>query len=70
MNNNYEKALNKIIKDRKNYKNICYIPYYSNQIPGPTGPTGPQGTSITILGYYNTLDELLENIEIWFKKLF
>ena len=27
-------------------------------LQGATGPTGPSGTSVTILGYYDTLDEL------------
>ncbi len=65
--NTYEKALKKIMEDKEKYKS-----YINNRvILGPTGATGPigptgekgepgvNGTSVSILGNYNTFDELI-----------
>ncbi len=52
----YDKALEKIKQDQKYKPN--YVMYMTPGITGPTGPTGPAGTSVSILGSYDTLDEL------------
>lgn len=63
----YERALRKIMEDREKYQ------YYMNNrvVIGPTGPTGEKGdigptgpkgedgTSVTILGNFNTFDDLI-----------
>lgn len=57
MLNNYEKALNKVNKAKLTQPIYnCY-----KLIPGPTGPTGPSGKGITVLGDYDTFQELIEN---------
>lgn len=69
MNDNYQKALAKVEKAQKEYKcQNCCLPFINpnNILVGPRGPqgemgpTGPSGTSVTIMGSYNTLNELLQ----------
>lgn len=46
----YKKILKKIENDQK-CKPCCIV--------GPTGPTGPAGSSVSVLGSYNTYDDLI-----------
>ncbi len=57
MDSNYYKALEKVKKARKQM-NVSYNCY--KLIPGPTGPTGPSGGGISILGVYDSLEELID----------
>ena len=59
---NYEDKINQIIEIneiRSKLKRVGVIPYAI----GPTGPTGPRGKGIEILGNYNSLDELKNEIQ-------
>ncbi len=62
----YERALKKIKEDQKKYFSCINTPRVfigPTGNTGPTGPTGPQGedgTSVTIMGNFNTFDELID----------
>ena len=77
MNNNYQKALEKVKKAQEKYGvNCCCQIIYPNLQVGPTGPkgdigptgpeglmgpTGPAGTSVTIMGSYDNLNDLINS---------
>lgn len=74
--NNYEKALKKIKQDQKCRPSLIVGPTGPKGMQGPPGPqgiqgeagpqgiqgvTGPAGTSVSILGSYDTYDDLIKN---------
>lgn len=57
--NNYQKALQKIQTDQKCRPLCCFGPTGPRGPIGPTGPRGESGANVSVLGTYDSYDDLI-----------